>query len=494
MGKVFKQRTTHYYVLDVDGKTSKRCSKSTPGAKPKVVKSREYYGEYDDAFGKRVRVKLCADARESRDMLSDLAAQSRKEKHGLGDRYKKHRNTPLADHLSDYRSHLEASGDCEEHVEKTLRQLEAVVKGCRFTTLWDISATTVQVFVGKLRVNKDGDLPEQEHFTTSQAAAALGISIRSLLRYHRQGRLPSSGKAPGSGPRKLFHRDALLPLFRESHQGIGATTANHYIRGAKSFTAWAFKNHRMDHDPLSSLGTLHEDDDLRHHRRTLTPDEFETLLEAALQGEPFRTLSGRDRFVIYALVGSTGLRASEVASLTPESFALDGPEPTVTVTAGESKHRKEDVQPMRSEIATMIREYLADRNQVEAIWPGSWVKAASEMIQIDLAAAGIPYEDAEGRVFDFHATRGQFITSLTRAGIHPKITQVLARHSDIRLTMKNYTHLGRSEVANALNQLPPLQNRLSQPSAEGTSLTELRTEPGAMENAGKKPEAKVAAG
>lgn len=454
MAKLFKQRTTHYYVTAPDDETQKRCSKSTPGAKPKVFVSEEYYGEYDDAFGNRVRVKLCVDHREAKAMLADLAAQSRKEKHGLGDRYKKHRNTPVRDHLVDYRAHLESAGDCDEHVKRTVGYLEAVIKGCSFTTLWDISATAVQVFVGKLRKDRGDDFPAQEHFTTSQAARVLGISERSLLRYHRQGQLPTCGKAPGSGPRKLFHRDALLPLFESNRKGIGAVTANHYIRAAKAFTAWAFKNHRVDHDPLSSLAVLHEEDDLRHQRRTLSPEGFERFLEATVGGQPFRGLTGRDRFVLYSLAATTGLRASELASLYPASFAFEGEQPAVTVAAKDSKHRKEDVQPLHLEVVPLVRDYLRDRNPNAPVWAGSWVAVASEMVQIDLAAAYIPYEDTEGKVFDFHAIRGQFITSLSRAGVHPKLAQVLARHCDIRLTMKNYTHLSRSEVANALNQLP----------------------------------------
>jgi len=50
--------------------------------------------------------------------------------------------------------------------------------------------------------------------------------------------------------------------------------------------------------------------------------------------------------------------------------------------------------------------------------------------------------DDRGRYADFHALRKAFITNLSRAGASPKTAQLLARHSDINLTMNTYTMLG----------------------------------------------------
>ena len=43
------------------------------------------------------------------------------------------------------------------------------------------------------------------------------------------------------------------------------------------------------------------------------------------------------------------------------------------------------------------------------------------MLRLDLAAAVIPFRDAEGRVADFHALRHSYITLLQRSGVHPKL-------------------------------------------------------------------------
>jgi hypothetical protein len=46
--------------------------------------------------------------------------------------------------------------------------------------------------------------------------------------------------------------------------------------------------------------------------------------------------------------------------------------------------------------------------------------------------------------------------ALARAGVHPKLAQSLARHSDINLTMSRYTHTTRGEQHEALAALPDL--------------------------------------
>jgi integrase len=152
----------------------------------------------------------------------------------------------------------------------------------------------------------------------------------------------------------------------------------------------------------------------------------------------------------------TGLRCSELSSLTPECFDLSSLTPTVTVKAAYSKNRETAVLPLRSDVAGLLRPWIESLPRYQPIWPGTWSKRASRMIRRDLEAAGIPYHDAMGRVFDFHALRHHFLSMLARSGTHPKTAQMLARHSTITLTMDRYTHLGRIDTTEALEALPPL--------------------------------------
>jgi len=72
----------------------------------------------------------------------------------------------------------------------------------------------------------------------------------------------------------------------------------------------------------------------------------------------------------------------------------------------------------------------------------------------DLAAAGIPKVDAQGRTVDVHAMRHTFATLMARSGVMPATAQKLMRHSDIRLTMNIYTHLDLADTAGAVAALP----------------------------------------
>ncbi|MBX9655133.1 tyrosine-type recombinase/integrase [bacterium] len=77
----------------------------------------------------------------------------------------------------------------------------------------------------------------------------------------------------------------------------------------------------------------------------------------------------------------------------------------------------------------------------------------------DLEEAGIPYLTADGYA-DFHASgRHSHITELLRSGASLAEAKELARHTDIRMTMK-YTHIGLDDQAKALTGLPNLSSAL----------------------------------
>ncbi|OHB82144.1 MAG: hypothetical protein A2V98_00835 [Planctomycetes bacterium RBG_16_64_12] len=66
----------------------------------------------------------------------------------------------------------------------------------------------------------------------------------------------------------------------------------------------------------------------------------------------------------------------------------------------------------------------------------------------------LAYQNDNGLFADFHSNRHTFITNLERAGVSPRTAQSLARHSDIRLTMGVYTHIGLHDQTTAIGSLP----------------------------------------
>jgi len=102
---------------------------------------------------------------------------------------------------------------------------------------------------------------------------------------------------------------------------------------------------------------------------------------------------------------------------------------------------------------------IIDRVTTGPVWPDrtnsphkAWWKTGAKMLRQDLAAAGLLYRDAEGRVFDFHAMRSQFGSDLDRAGVSLARAQRLMRHSTPFLT-KYYILLDAAELAEVVEKL-----------------------------------------
>lgn len=363
------------------------------GQKAKT-KSKKWWGRYRDDDRVDRRVPLAVDKAAAQAMLNELVKKAERRAAGLDDPFEDHGRMPLAEHLADFAAHLTNKGSTPDYVKLTRQRAETIISRCKFHRTSEINAGRVQEALAQLRA-----------------------------------------------------------------EGRSAASSNHYLRAIKMFTRWLVRDRRARDDRLSHLTMLNPKTDRRHERRTLEPDELAGLIDAARRGQPFRDLTGPDRAVLYLVAVNTGLRANELASLVPESFDLDVDPPTVTVEAAYSKHRRRDVLPLRPDLAAVVKGYLSERGLApgERLWSGTWSqKASAKMLRGDLAAAGLPYRDEAGRVFDFHALRHQFISNLARAGAHPKEAQTLARHSTITLTMDRYTHLGMCDMVAALDKLPAI--------------------------------------
>ena len=226
---------------------------------------------------------------------------------------------------------------------------------------------------------------------------------------------------------------------------------------------------------LAHLTSQNPDADRRHERRALPPEELARLIQAAASGPVVLKTSGPDRAALYLVALGTGFRANELRSLTPEAFRLDDDPPTVTVVAAYSKRRRDDVQPIRPDLADALRPWLASRAPGKPVW-GKLTKHTNILIQSDLARAGIPYRDGADRVADFHALRHSYVTALAMSSAPVKVVQTLARHSTPTLTLGIYAHVGLYDQTSALDALPDLTP--TAPGPEAASLAATGTEGG----------------
>jgi integrase len=216
--------------------------------------------------------------------------------------------------------------------------------------------------------------------------------------------------------------------------------------------------------------------------------ELARLIQTAEEGDDVLGMPGPERAMLYRLAVGTGFRAGELRSLTPESFDLDAEPPTVTVEAGYSKHRREDVQPIRRDLADLLRPWLAGKEHGKPVFkiPSKTAKMMREDLEAGRDAwleeapskkvrkerektSFLKYRDAAGRVADFHALRHTYISRLVRSGANVKVAQELARHSTPTLTLGRYAHVQLVDQTRALDALPAIG--CTKPSPEAVRAT-----------------------
>jgi site-specific recombinase XerD len=370
-------------------------------------RSKKWWGRYRENGTER-RIPLASDKGAAQAMLNELVRKVERRAAGLGDPFDHHRERPLQAHLDDFAAYLANKGSTADYVNTTKQRVRSVIEACKFAQIYDLSASRVQEYLAQLRAKN-----------------------RSIA------------------------------------------SSNHYLRAIKMFSRWLVRDRRTADDRLAHLSKMNVETDRRRIRRPLTMQEFQMLLESAESGPSIQNISGPDRAVLYIVGAYTGFRRKEIASIFPHSFDFDSEPPTLTIEAAYSKHRRTDVIPLRRDFAERIRAWITSKGCSGHGRPLFDVaeKRTAEMIKKDLERVGVPYVNERGHYADFHALRKTFITNLSRAGVPPKTTQMLARHSDINLTMNVYTALGVLDQAAAVEALPAIPSDSREDQAEALRAT-----------------------
>jgi integrase len=173
--------------------------------------------------------------------------------------------------------------------------------------------------------------------------------------------------------------------------------------------------------------------------REFTAHEMRSLIAAS-------TGHWRTACVLFA---STALRRSAVFRgvlcgwVNPEKSQLEIP-------SGFLKNRKAQVIPLNELALHTLAEVCEVSAPSEYIVPVAFDQATWLGL---LKRASVAYEDKRGRTCGTHSFRKGVLTTLADLGVHPKVAQDLAGHSDIRLTMRSYTKLGLDKQAEAVKKL-----------------------------------------
>ncbi len=382
--------------------------------------SRKWYIQYRDANGERQRVPGYTDKDATLQFAAELERKAEHIQSGLSDPHEKGKLLPLKDHLKEFRADLLAKANSTKHVEQTCNRIERALEGCEFERWIDIVASKLVTWLGDER-----------------EAGRMAIK-----------------------------------------------TSNYYLAAVKQFCTWLEDDGKVPKgkNPVEHLSALNADTDVRWERRGIGPDEFARLVAAAEAGPEVQRMSGADRAMLYVVAAWTGYRREELASLTLKSFDFTGKPATAKVKASYSKRRRNDVVPLHAAVVERLKAWIATKGDIDRDQPlfdlrapAGGLRRTAKMMRLDLERARkawieeakepkegerreksdyLQYCNEEGMYADFHANRHTFITNLAHAGVHPKMAQSVARHSDINLTMGIYSHVEVAKQADAINALP----------------------------------------
>ena len=258
------------------------------------------------------------------------------------------------------------------------------------------------------------------------------------------GRLYTLAKA--CGWHTLTDISALEFLEWRRRERASAKTLNEYLGGIRRLLTWVRKQYGITIAVLDGVEYMDERGVGTFERRALTLQEAQRLLNVAPP----------ERRLIYVLALSTGLRRAEMESLTWGDIELDADQPYLRVRAKFTKNRKDAFIPLIPQTVDVLRTVRpVGVSSNVAVLPNG-VPRNRRALRRDMEAAGIPVMDGNGRKFDLHALRTTCCTFLLAAGVPARLVQEIMRHSDIRLTTKNYADMSRSPLRESMNALAPL--------------------------------------
>ncbi len=197
-------------------------------------------------------------------------------------------------------------------------------------------------------------------------------------------------------------------------------------------------------NPLRSVERMQTAVEPKRRRRAFSVDELRRLIAA-----------GRERGIIYLVATSTGIRRKELRRLEWRDVVLDVARPFIFVRKSIAKNHKEATQLLQPYVAReLARTRPIDFGTNERVFKRGMPDM--DTFRKDLAAAGIPYIDNQGRFADFHALRMTYSTLVALVESSERIRMELNRHSDPRLTAHTYTDTSMLPLWAAVNRLPVL--------------------------------------
>ena len=259
---------------------------------------------------------------------------------------------------------------------------------------------------------------------------------------------------------------------RDGGTGISKNRYNNVLKTVRRFCHWHTKRLRKTDktaiSPVEDLETLKDvQTDLRHQRRTLELEDYRRFLFAALTGDDYLGLSGKERNFIYRFGAETAMRKIDFMRLRVKDVDFDNA--VIRIQAARIKNKTESEIYLRLATMAELKKYC--KNKLPDAKVFNIPDRTEQMVKFDLANTAIkdsngkvlfpaiPYEDKYGRRFDFHAAcRYQ---GIALAALNPNtpenVRQKLSRHKTPAM-LRHYAGAAETErqQRKALEALPDL--------------------------------------
>jgi len=240
---------------------------------------------------------------------------------------------------------------------------------------------------------------------------------------------------------------ASFQMWRKEQGTKAPKTLNEYLATLSAFWTWLRKQSRVSVNPFELVERTDTRGKERVQRRALSDAQAIQLLQIA----------GKNQLA-YMLPLYAGLRRNEVKTLRWSNLMLGESGGLLRIHAAVNKNRKEQALPLHHELAKALQQHKPSDGKTDDLVVANGVPKMKEFRR-DLKKAGIPFLDERGHRMDYHALRTTFITRLSTMKVHPRLAMELARHSDMRLTMKTYTDAGQLPLREVMDTLPGFGER-----------------------------------
>lgn len=254
-------------------------------------------------------------------------------------------------------------------------------------------------------------------------------------------------------------------------EGASPNTVKHYLVAMKLFCRWCVDHQKLTKDPTDRIGRPSTVEDRRIVRRMLLVDEWKWIAKYLANGPSRNAQEARERYLMYWTALETGLRSSELRSLTKRSIVLASDEPHIIVKGASTKNSKDAKQYISDELKAALVKFVKTRTSSEKVFQPKSEYDMAAVLREDLEGARLlwleskpkePSEDflsssnGDGESIDFHALRHTCGAWLVINGVTLPEVQNILRHSSIVLTIDTYGHLAPGALSSRRNVISDL--------------------------------------